>query len=64
MFNLSNYDRYGPTFDLPLNDLGESAVLAEPGHYLVSAVCNGKSVMASFAVSSTDTEQTILDFEL
>ena len=64
MFNLSNFNRFGPTFDLPPNDLGESAVLAEPGHYFVSAICNGKSVMACFAVSSTDTEQTILDFEL
>jgi hypothetical protein len=71
MFNLSKPDRYCPltpyshaTFDLSPNDLGESAVLAEPGHYFVSAICNGKSVMACFAVSSTDTEQTILDFEL
>ena len=62
MFNVSMLESAGPTFDLAMNESGESALLASPGRYFVSAVVGGKAIRERFEISADEAEPRIVEF--
>jgi len=62
VFNVTILETPIPTFDLTINDFGESSLLLKLGHYRVIAAGKSQRVVKHFEIANDDVEPRIIEF--